>query len=173
MESFADVLTEGGRSNSLGRAGEVVEAVLADRGRLDELWACIGHEDAYVRMRAIDSFEKVVNEQPAWVDPYVPRILDELTASGQPSIQWHIAQLFPQVRLGDDQRERAIGWLMARLATTDVDWIVSVNCMRALLDFRERGDVGAGVLRSLFEVQGEHASKTVRHKARGFLDDLS
>lgn len=112
------VLTEGGRSNSPGRAGEVVDAVLADRGRLDELWACIGRADAYVRMRAVDSCEKVVNEQPTWADPYVPRILGELTASRQPSIQWHIAQLFPQGRLADDQRERAIAWLMARLATT-------------------------------------------------------
>ena len=172
MEAFADVLTEGGRSNSLGRAGEVVDAVLADRGRLDELWACIGHDDAYVRMRAMDSFEKVVNEQPAWADPYVPRILDELTASGQPSIQWHVAQLFPQVRLDDDQRERAIAWLTARLATTDVDWIVSVNCMRTLLAFHERGDVGAEVLRPLFEVQADHDSKTVRRKAGGFLADL-
>ena len=66
MESFADVLADAGRSNSLGLAGEVVGAVLTDRGRLDELWACVGHDDAYVRMRPIDSFEKVINEQPAW-----------------------------------------------------------------------------------------------------------
>ena len=140
VEVFADVLTAGGRSNSLGRAREVVDAVLADRARLAELWACIGHDDAYVRMRAIDSFEKVVNEQPAWADPYVSRIVDDLTASRQPSIRWHVAQLFPQVQLDDEQRERAIVWLRARLATTDVDWIVSVNCMRALLNFHERGD---------------------------------
>ena len=172
MEAFADVLAEGGRSNSLRRAGEVVDAVLADHERLDELWACIGHDGAYVRMRAIDSFEKVVNEQPAWADPYVPRIVDGLSASRQPSIQWHVAQLFPQVRLDDDQRERAIAWLLARLTTTDVDWIVSVNCMRTLLYFRERGHVGAEVLRPLFEVQSNHDSKTVRRKAEGFLADL-
>jgi hypothetical protein len=172
MEAFADVLTEGGRSNSLGRAGEVVDAALADRGRLDELWACIGHDDPYVRMRAIDSFEKVVHEQPAWADGYVPRILEELTASSQASIQWHVAQLFSQVRLDDDQRVRAIAWLRARLATTDVDWIVSINCMRTLLNFRERGDVGTEVLRPLFEVQRGHPSKTVRRKADDFLADL-
>ena len=172
MEAFADVLAEGGRSNSLGCAGEVVNAVLADRERLDELWACISHEDPYVRMRAIDAFEKIVNEQPTRADPYVPRIVDELTASRQPSIQWHVAQLFPQVRLEDGQRERAIAWLMAQLATTDVDWIVSVNCMRTLLNFRNRGHVGAEVLRPLFEVQGDHHSKTVRRKADGFLADL-
>lgn len=123
-------------------------------------------------MRAIDSFEKVINEQPAWAYPYIPRILDELTASRQPSIQWHIAQLFPQVRLDDNQRERAIAWLMARLATTDVDWIVSVNCMRALLHFRNRGDIGAEVLRPLFEVQVGHDSTTVRRKAGGIRGDL-
>lgn len=146
--------------------------MLADRERLDELWACIGHDDPYVRMRAIDSFEKVVNDQPTWADPYVPRVVDELTASRQPSIQWHVAQLFPQVRLDDDQRERAIAWLLARLATTDVDWIVSVHCMRTLLNFRERGDVGTELLRPLFEVQSDHHSKTVRRKAGDFLADL-
>lgn len=172
MEPFAAVLMEGGRSNSLGRASEVVEAVLADCGRLGELWACIGHADAYVRMRAIDSFEKVIATQPSWADPYVQAMLDDLTSSDQPSIQWHLAQLFPQVRLDDDQRERAIAWLQARLTTTDVDWIVSINCMRALLDFRERGDVEADVLRPLFEVQATHRSKSVRRKAGGFLADL-
>lgn len=172
MEAFADVLTEAGRSNSLGRAGEVVAAVLDDRGRLDELWACIGDDDAYVRLRAIDSFEKVVNEQPAWADPYVARIVDELTDSRQPSVQWHVAQLFRQVQLAQDQRERAILWLRAWLTTTDVDWIVSVNCMRTLLDFHERGHVEAEVLRQLFEVQRDHHSKTVRRKAGDFLADL-
>lgn len=172
MEAFADVLIEGGRSNSLGRAGEVVETVLGDRGRLDELWACIGHEDAYVRMRAIDSFEKIVNEQPAWADRYVEAIVSELTSSDQPSIQWHLAQLFVQVELDDEQRERAIEWLRARLTTTDVDWIVSVNCMRALLEFHARGDVAPGVLRQLFEVQQDHHSNTVRRKAGEFLAEL-
>lgn len=172
MEAFAEVLSEGGRSNSLGRAGEVVDAVLRDRGRLAELWACIDHDDAYVRMRAIDSFEKIVGEQPAWADPYVALIVDDLTASRQPSIQWHVAQLFPQVQLDDDQRLRAIAWLRARLATTDVDWIVSVNCMRALLIFHERGEVDAAVLRQLFEVQGGHSSKSVRRKAGDVLAGL-
>lgn len=173
MEAFEVVLAEGGRSNSLGRAGEVVDAVVADHGRLDELWACIGHEDAYVRMRAIDSFEKVISERPEWADPYVSRIVDELTESRQPSIQWHVAQLFAQVRLDEYQRARAIAWLQGQLATTDVDWIVSVNCMRTLLDFRKRGDVAADALRQLFKVQCDHDSKTVRRKARAFLADLA
>jgi len=172
LEAFSDVLTEGGRSNSLGRASEVVDAVLDDRGRLDELWVCIGHEDPYVRMRAIDSFEKVVNERPAWANEYVPRIVDELTSSRQPSIQWHVAQLFPQVRLDADQRERALGWLRARLATTDVDWIVAVNCMRTLMEFYKQDHVDGQVLRQLFGLQCDHHSKTVRRKAAEFLGDL-
>lgn len=146
--------------------------MLGDRGRLDELWVCIGHDDAYVRMRAIDSFEKVVNKHQRWADPYVPRIVDELTKSRQPSIQWHVAQLLPQVQLAEDESERAVAWLRAQLATTDVDWIVSVNCMRSLLEFHERGRVQADVLRQLFEVQLDHHSKTVRRKAGDFLAEL-
>ena len=51
-EPFADVLRVGGGSNALGRAGEVVDAVLRDPGRLRELLDCVGDDDAWVRMRA-------------------------------------------------------------------------------------------------------------------------
>jgi hypothetical protein len=37
-ENFVEMLAVGGKSNSLGRAGEVVKLVLGDRSRLDELY---------------------------------------------------------------------------------------------------------------------------------------
>ena len=171
MGSFEKVLTVG-KANSLGRADEVVDMVLRDRSRLDELYTCISADNPWARMRAIDSFEKICRVRPQWIEPYIDTILRDLTLSTQPSIQWHLAQIFAETRLSDKQKEKAISWLKGLLVTTDVDWIVSVNAMKALLEFKQRGSVSANELMPLFKIQEQHASKSVRRKAESFLGNL-
>jgi len=169
MESFEEVLAVGGKSNSLGRASEVVETVLKDRGRLEELYACISATDPWVRMRAIDSFEKICRIHPEWVESYIDKILRDLTLSAQPSIQWHLAQIFAEANLSADQKDKAMKWLKGCIGTLDVDWIVSVNVMKALLKFRDAGDMGTEELLELFRIQERHISKSVRKKAASFI----
>ena len=173
MESFAEILLAGGHANSLGRSNEVLEIVRKDTSKLDELFSCISADDAWVRMRAIDTFEKLVKEQPALVQPYLKSILNELTKSEQPSIQWHLAQIFGEAALSDSQRKDVIAWLKARVTTTEVDWIVSVNVMKTLLAFCKSGFMRADELAPLFKTQSEHPSKSVRKKAAVFLQELA
>ncbi|MBM6402252.1 hypothetical protein [Phycicoccus sonneratiae] len=170
MEPFAEVLLAGGHSNSLGRSGEVLELLRRDPARLDELFACIAADDAWVRMRAVDTFEKLVREDPPRGVPYTERVLDELTASDQPSVQWHTAQLFGLLTLTDAQRRRAVDWLLARVATTDVDWIVSAQSMATLVALHDEGAVPTEDLVQRLEVQTGHHSASVRRKASAFLE---
>lgn len=172
MESFEEVLKAGGHSNSLGRADEVLKVVQDDHSRLDELFSCISADDAWVRMRAIDTFEKLVKDKPAAVQPYLPTIFLNLTKSNQPSIQWHLAQIFSEVELTAKQRSEAIAWLKNTITTTDVDWIVSVNAMKALLYFHQNGFIAVSDIAPLYKVQEGHASKSVRKKAASFLATL-
>lgn len=165
MESFETILAVGGKTNSLGRAGEVIDNVHRDPSRLEELFQCVFANDAWVRMRAIDSFEKIVRDEPKWIAPYIDRIFSSLTESQQASIQWHLAQIFTEVPLTSEQRNHAIAWLKDKIKTTDVDWIVSVNVMKALVFFHQSGFVSASELRQLFKIQQEHGSKSVRKKA--------
>jgi len=168
MESYKSILTVGGKTNSLGRAQEVIDDVYRKPTRLDELFECIYADDAWVRMRAIDSFEKIARDKPQWIEPYIERILTELTKSSQPSVQWHLAQLFCEVELTDKQRQQAIMWLREKIATVGVDWIVSVNTMKSLVYFYNEGFVAAEQLRELLRIQEEHSSKSVRKKALAF-----
>lgn len=172
MESFEQILASGGKANSLGRAGEVVDIVLADPSRLSELFACISADDAWVRMRAIDSFEKLIKGNPQWVTPFLPKIFSDLVLRDQPSIQWHLAQIFTEVQLSDAQREQAISWLKQRLKTTDVDWIVAADSMKAMLYFYQAGRVTKIEIEPLFRLQQQHASKSVRRKAEKLLQEL-
>lgn len=62
-ESFAEML-KGGHPNSLGRTEEVVGVVLAERARLEELFATMAEPDEVVRLRVGDALEKVCRKQP-------------------------------------------------------------------------------------------------------------
>ena len=173
MERFEDVLAVGGRSNSLGRAGEVLEAVRADPSRTEELFACIAAEDPWVRMRAVDTFEKLVREDPSRGRPWVGRVLGELTRSEQPSVQWHVAQLLDLVELTGAERRTALSWLEERVATTEVDWIVSVQAMTTLVSIWRAGHVDRGRLDALLAVQEQHRSASVRRKAARFRETVA
>jgi hypothetical protein len=172
-EPFAAILAVGGKANSLGRANEVTETVLGDHDRLEELYQCLFADDAWVRMRAADSLEKICRVHPDWLAPYIDRIAGELASSEQASIQWHIAQIYRQVSLTPAQKAFAILWLKARLASTDVDWIVAANVLDTLAQFTRDGAVPESELRRLIAIQQTHRSKSVVRRASKLLDTLA
>ncbi len=172
-EKFLDMLAVGGKSNSLGRANEVVGLVLNDKARLEELYGCVFDSDAWVRMRAIDSIEKICRVHPTWIKPYIDRFQDELVASTQPSVQWHLAEMFGEVDLNDKQRNYAITWLEQLLSSEDIDWIVAANAMKTLFKFTNDGSFSKAKMVSLLKTQQNHKSNAVIKRANKFLEELS
>lgn len=172
-ENFATMLAVGGKKNTLGRAEEVVQIVLADRSRLDELYQCLFEDDAWLRMRAIDALEKICRVHPEWLEPYVDRLLHEVAAINQASIQWHLAELFREIDLSPEQREQAIAIMKQNIASNGADWIVASNTMEALAGFVADGILPASELIPLLEVQQTHHSKAVVKRAARILGQLS
>ena len=123
-ETFEDMLT-GGHPNSLGRTVEVVEQVLADPARFEELFSCYHSEDAVVRLRVSNAMKRVEAERHDLLVPFIDRLIGEVGALDQASAQWTLAQLF--ARLADDmdrdQRACALTIMKHNLANHD-DWIV-------------------------------------------------
>ena len=172
MKPFDEILMIGGHANSLGEAQDVLNLLKENVSRLDELFECISNDDAWVRMRAIDTFEKIVKDNPSLAQPYLDEIFSVHTKSDQASIQWHLAQIFTEVELTSKQRKDAIAWLRNRISTTEVDWIVSANTMKALHYFYTLGLVSSAELRTLYKKQSEHSSKSVRKKALLLIQEL-
>ncbi len=171
-ESFVDVLSVGGKSNSLGRAHEVVEAVLHNETRLEELYQCMFDENSWTRMRAADSLEKVCRVHPEWLTSYIDRLQKDFAGTAQPSIQWHIAQIYQQVDLMPAQKEIAIHWLKDLLSTADVDWIVAANSMDTLAQFVLDGSVASTDFKQLLAVQLNHKSPAVVKRANKYLNQI-
>ena len=164
---------EGGHANSLGRVNDVIELVLRDKSRLDELYNCLFHDDAWVRMRAADTLEKICRTHPDWLVSYIDRIQKELSASTQASIRWHVAQIYEQVPLTDKQKEHAQTWLASLLSDKDADWIVAANAMDTLVKFTKEGSFPVNEAIELLKVQQQHKSNAVVKRATKFIAELS
>lgn len=163
------MLVVGGKTNSLGRVNEVIDTVLRDKKRLDELYGCLFADDAWVRMRAADALEKICRQQPSWLSPFIDRIQADFAETTQPSLQWHIAQIYAQIPLTQPQKTRAIAWLRKLIATKDADWIVSANAMETLAQFTDDGSVSYEDFIALVKTQQRHKSPAVVKRADKWL----
>ena len=172
-ETFTDMLAVGGKSNSLGEVNEVIELVLDDRVRLEELYMCLFDEDAWIRMRAADALEKICRVHPAWIEPYIDRMQADLSDSQQASIQWHLAQIYQQVNLTAAQKQHALSWLTKLLSSNKIDWIVAANSMKTLAYFMQKGDYPKEAMIRLLTLQLHHKSSAVVKKASKFMSDFS
>ena len=169
-----DILSFGGKSNSLGKVNEIIIAVLNDKALLHELYSCLFSVDPWVRMRAVDAFEKICRVQPSWVEPYVDKIQTDLSDSAQqPSIQWHIAQIYPQINLTMSQKQKALSWLEKLLSSSEIDWIVAANAIKAIIYFTQNGDYPVSKVRELLKVQLTHKSDAIVKKAKKAMNDFS
>lgn len=132
MNDFAERLS-GGHPNSLGRTVEVVEAVLADRPRLDELYQCYFNSDEVVRLRVSSAFKRVTIAEPDWTLALMDDLQSEIAAIDQASTQWTLALIFDLLaeRLSPKQHARALEIMKDNLAHHS-DWIVLNNSMKVL-----------------------------------------
>lgn len=126
----------GGHPNSLGRTIEVVEQVLADPGRFEELFRCYSSEDAVVRLRTSNAMKRIEAENHALLVPYIDRFIDEIGELDQASAQWTIAQLFERLSGDMDERQRAAALkIMKRNLAEHDDWIVLNATMATLAEW--------------------------------------
>ena len=166
MTPFAEALS-GGHPNSLGRTVEVVEAVLADPARIDELFACYGAVDPVVRLRTSNALKRIEAERRDLVLPLADRLIGEVGAMDQPSARWTVAQLADRMwpDLTADQRAAAVARGRAYL-DAETDWIV-LNAAMDLLGRRDT-DTADGIdwLRPRLDRLAGDGRKSVAGRAR-------
>ncbi len=172
-ESFEAILS-GGHHNSLGRTEEVVEIVLSDQSRLQELLDCYGSSDELVRLRTSSAVKRVTAAQPEWVVPYIDFLLTTVADLDQASAQWTLARLLLMLedRLTAQQRELARTDLLHNLSTHQ-DWIVLIETMKTLSAWAQQG---AGLRQQLLPLLEKHAQdprKSVSKAAQKIHADMS
>lgn len=131
-ESIETMLT-GGHPNSLGQTVRVVEILLSNPDKLEELYQCYASSDESVRLRTSNAFKRIWRAQPSWLIPYIDRFLAEVSQIQQASAQWTLTQLVHELdmHLTSEQRQRAIIILKENLKTA-TDWILINNTVETL-----------------------------------------
>lgn len=164
--SFETLLT-GGHPNSLGNTVAVVETILHDPPRPEELYQCYFSDDEVVRLRTSNAFKRVCAEHPDWLVPYLDRFLTEVTAIDQASTQWTLAHLWGQLEpfMNESQRTQAQEHLKRNL-TNHHDWIVLNNTMQTLSDWASEDTSLSAWLLPHLERLSDDARKSVAHRAK-------
>ena len=166
-------MLSGGHPNSLGRTLEVVDAVLADRSRLADLYRCYFSSDEVVRLRVSNAMKRVTIEHPDWTMEFIDGLQSEIAAIDQASTQWTLALLFDLLedRLSPDQRFRAIGIMTDNLECHS-DWIVLNNSMKVLGSWARNDPELARWLQPHAARLVHDERKSVASNARKLLDQL-
>ena len=123
----------GGHPNSLGNTIQVVELVLKNPSRFDELYQCYFSKDEVVRLRVSNAMKRICKEDKSLLLPYLDGFLNEIAAIDQASTQWTIAQLFLMLekQLSPEQLLRAKQILLNNVKHHG-DWIVLNMTMETL-----------------------------------------
>jgi len=168
-ERFEDMLT-GGHPNSLGRTVEVVERVLADTDRFEELFDCYESGDEVVRLRTSSAMKRVEDRRHDLLVPYIDRFIEEIGSLDQASAQWTLAQLFAcmSADLDKDQRVGALA-IMKRNLENHSDWIVLNTTMETLTEWAGDDPALARWLRPRLERHRRDSRKAVAKRAAKML----
>lgn len=123
-QAFEQMLA-GGHPNSLGRTIEVVDIVLAQPERFEELFDCYRSPDRVVRLRTSKAMKRIEMRRPDLLQPYLDRFIAEVGKLDQASAQWTLAQLFDRLwsSMSTKQKHAALDIMMRNLKNYD-DWIV-------------------------------------------------
>ena len=171
--TFERMLT-GGHPNSLGRTVEVVDLVLADRARLQDLYKTYSSADEVVRLRVSSAMKRVTTAHPGWTMEHMDGLQSEIAAIDQASTQWTLALLFDLTRdlLSDAQQTRATDIMKRNLAEHD-DWIVLNNSMKILSKWAKEDEGLRQWLRPHCERLSGETRKSVAGRARKALTLLN
>ena len=108
---------KGGDLRSIGRAGEVVEDILANPALFAEVFEGILDDDPRVRMRSADALEKVSSKHPEYLQPFKNRLINEVSRIEQQEVRWHVAQMFSYLEVSGSERDDIVSLLLSYLDT--------------------------------------------------------
>jgi hypothetical protein len=168
-ESFEQMLT-GGHPNSLGRTVEVVNVILEDKSKLQDLYQCYFSKDEVVRLRVSSAMKRICKAHPDWLISYIDKLIIEISKINQASTQWTLAILFLDLykKMTPKQLEGAIE-IMKRNIIENKDWIVQNTTMQSLFEISKENENLQNWLKPHLENLSKDKHKSVAGRAKKLL----
>jgi hypothetical protein len=158
---------EGGDRRSIGRSNEVVNRTLSDPSLFPVLLAGMLSEDSLVRMRAAVAVEKITMSRPEYLGPYKHILINQVAAIPQQEVRWHLAQMFPRLKLTRPERQAVVNILLDFLK--DQSKIVQTFSMQALADISRHDPSFHALARRVIERHIRSGSLSTRSRGKKLL----
>ena len=123
----------GGDHRSIGKVDSVVCHILKNTTLFHELFNGLYHENSLIRMRTADAIEKISRTNTEVLQPYNTKIINVISKSSQKEIRWHLALIFPRLKLTKKQTQQVIKILLIYFKN-DNSIIVKTFSLQALFD---------------------------------------
>lgn len=169
LTNFETALT-GGHPNSLGNTILVVQEILQNPERIQELFNCYFSTDETVRLRVSNAFKRIAKEKPEIVVSFLDQFITKISKINQASTQWTFAQLFIILDkfVTEKQRLEVLQILKNNLVNCN-DWIVLNFTMEALVGYCQKYLDLKPWLKSELERLTKDPRKSVASRANKYL----
>ena len=129
---------KGGHPNSLGNTLEVVDVVLGNTDKMDDLFLCYQSDDKIVRLRTSNAFKRIFRAKPDLFKKWKKRFIKEVAEIDRTSAKWTSIQILNELFDQLDEKEKAQSIeICLRYLRNEKDWIVinqSLNFVRNHLE---------------------------------------
>ena len=105
----------GGDLRSEGRAEEVAGEIIDDHNLLVDLAKGLHSDDKLIRARTCMAVEVISRDHPGLLRGLVPQLVELASSEPVPQARWHLAEVFGNVALSDEDTERVIPVLLEYL----------------------------------------------------------
>lgn len=164
----------GGHPNSLGNTLEVVEEVLKDPTKLEELYKTYFSKDAVVRLRISSVWKRLALHDIHLFLPFLDRFLQTISKIDQPSTKWTQALLFRySVEFMSKEQLKVAKKVLKNNLETEKDWIVRKNTMDTLGDWAKEDQVLKDWLIPILKKFKKDPKKVVPKTAEKWLEILN
>ncbi len=122
----------GGDLRSDGRADEVADEVVETPQLLALLIEGLTEPDDVIRGRTAHALEKISRTTPEMVQGLLPHVLEVAGTDELPMVKWHLAMLFANVRLSEEETDLVVSALFDLLKDKSVfvkSWSVASLCI--------------------------------------------
>ena len=116
---------KGGHPNSLGNTLEVVNAVLGNTDKMEDLLLCYQSDDDTIRLRTSNAFKRFFRAKPDLFKQWKKRFIKEVSDIDQPYAKWTSIQILNELfdQLDEKEITQSVEICM-RYLRNEKDWIV-------------------------------------------------
>ena len=132
---------KGGHPNSLGNTLEVVDVVLGNTDKIEDLFLCYQSDDETVRLRTSNAFKRIFRAKPELFNNWKQRFIKEVAEIDQPYAKWTSIQILNELFDQLDEKEKAQSIeICLRYLQNEKDWIVINQSLNFIRNHLERFD---------------------------------